>query len=163
MNTITKKGQELSVQGTLPTIGEKAPLFNLINRDHNYISLESFIGQKVLISVFPDINTSVCDLQTRFFFNKASAIEDTIILNISNNTIDQFDEWCAVAGIDAEMLSDTNQEFANAYGLWIPEIEHLARSIFVVDKNGTLVYSELVPELAQEPNYDEALRILNTL
>ena len=78
-------------------------------------------------------------------------------MNISNNTLDQLTDWCAVADIDTLMLSDTNLEFAKAYGLYMPEYKMLARSIFVLDEEGTLIYSEICPEMAEEPDYQAAI------
>ncbi|MEG0328196.1 MAG: peroxiredoxin [Erysipelothrix sp.] len=154
---ITKKGVPTEVAGVQPTLNEMAPSFNLPNINGETVSLDSLKGQTVLISIFPDINTRVCDLQTRHFFKVASDYPSVKIVNISNNTIDQLKDWCAVAGIEAEMLSDVELEFAHAYGIYLPEFELLARSIFVINKDGKLVYSEIVPEMAQEPNYETAL------
>lgn len=159
-NTITLKGKTLIVQGNIPKTGEKAPNFSLLDLNDNQVSLSDFTGKKVLISVFPDINTRVCDLQTVHFFKIADTLENTVILNISNNTKEEFKEWCAVKNVDAIMLSDQDKTFAETYGLWIPEMEKLARSIFVVDEEGTLVYKELVPEVSSEPDYDNALEFL---
>lgn len=159
-NTVKLKGVPFTVQGNLPKIGEKAPNFSLLDLNDNQVSLSDFTGKKVLISVFPDINTRVCDLQTVHFFKLADKLENTVILNISNNTKEEFKEWCAVKDVDAIMLSDQDKTFAETYGLWIPKMKKLARSIFVVDEDGTLVYKELVPEVSSKPDYDKALESL---
>lgn len=163
MNIITRKGDPVEVEGNLPTLNTKAPDFKLENLGNQYITLDSLKGKKLLISVFPDINTRVCDLQTRHFFNEASKHTDTTLVNISNNTIDQLKDWCAVANVEAEMLSDINAEFAKAYGLWIPSMEVLARAIFVIDTEGNLVYQELVSDIATEPNYKAAFEALASI
>ena len=163
MNTITKKGEPITVEGNLPSLNSPAPHFSLENLDHQQISSDSLKGKKVLISVFPDINTRVCDLQTRHFFKEASNHSDTTIVNISNNTIEELSKWCAVADVDALMLSDLNAEFAKAYGVWIPSMKLLARAIFILDEKGNLVYQELVPEIASEPNYDKAFLALASI
>lgn len=160
---ITKKGVPTSLAGSLPVIGQKAPAFKLKNLEDVYVGTETLAGKVVLLSVFPDINTRICDLQTRHFFQVASELEDVTIVNISNNTKEEFASWCATNGIDSEMLRDEDHSFADAYGVWIPEFEVLARSIFVIDQAGVLVYSEIVPEMAQEPNYEAAIAATKTL
>ena len=160
---ISRKGTPLEVEGTQPTVGEKAPDFSLENLDGDVVSLESLKGQKVLISVFPDINTSVCDLQTRHFFNKAGDYKDVTIINISNNTKDQLGDWCATNNIDVEMLSDADLEFGKAYGIYVPEIDHLARSVFVVDEDGVLKYAQYLEEITDEPDYAEVFNAVEAL
>ncbi len=154
---ITRKGIPTPVEGVQPEVGSKAPDFSIPNTDGGTTSLSDLKGKKAILSVFPDINTRVCDLQTRNFFKLASSLTDTIIVNISNNSLDQLTDWCAVADIDTLMLSDTNLEFAKAYGLYMPEYKMLARSIFVLDEEGTLIYSEICPEMAEEPDYQAAI------
>ena len=154
---VTRKGIATPVEGIQPTVGALAPSFKIANTDGGYTSLADLKGKKAILSVFPDINTRVCDLQTRNFFKLASTLTDTIIVNISNNTIEQLTDWCAVADIDTLMLSDTELEFANAYGLYMPEYKMLARSVFVIDEDGKLIYSEICPEMAAEPDYQAAI------
>lgn len=154
---ITKKGVPTALRGTQPEIGKKAPQFKLKNLNDQMIGTESLKGNVVLVSVFPDINTRICDLQTRHFFKLASELNDVKIVNVSNNSKEDFTSWCATNGIDSEMLRDEDHAFADAYGIWIPEFEVLARSIFVLDQNSNLIYSEIVPEMAQEPNYEAAI------
>lgn len=155
---ITRKGVSTPVEGTLPPLGEKAPHFTLLNLDDINVTNDDFLGNITILSVFPDINTSVCDRQTRHFFELASQVKDAKIVNVSNNDKDTLSDWCATNGIDTTMLRDVDGEFAKNYGLWMPEFKVLARSIFVFDKAGTLIYSELVPEMAQEPDYEAALK-----
>lgn len=159
---VTRKGVASPLEGELVNVGEKAPDFTAKDLDNNEVSLSDF-DEAVLLSVFPDINTSVCAAQTHHFFKDASKFEGVKIVNISNNTVDDLKDWCAVNGVDALMLSDENLEFAKAYGLYMPEFEVLARSVFVIDKDGTLVYSEIVPEMVDEPNYDKALEAVRNL
>lgn len=155
---ITRKGVPTTVEGTLPEIGKKAPHFNLMNLDDIVVTNDDFLGNTTILSVFPDIDTSVCDRQTRHFFELASQIKDVNIVNVSNNSKESLTDWCATNGINTTMLRDADGKFGESYGLWMPEFKVLARSIFVFDKHGTLIYSELVPEMAQEPNYELALK-----
>lgn len=160
MMEITRKGITTTVEGTQPQVGDMAPDFNLPNIDDTTTSLQDLKGKKAIVSVFPDINTRVCDLQTRNFFKLASTLTNTVIVNVSNNSIDQLKDWCAVADIDALMLSDVSLEFAKAYGLFMPEYNVLARSVFVLDENGKLLYAQICPEMSQEPDYQAALAAL---
>ncbi len=154
---ITRKGVSTPVEGTLPTLGTKAPHFKLVNLDDVNVTKDDFLGNTTIISVFPDINTSVCDRQTRHFFELASEIKDVTIVNVSNNKKEDLTDWCATNGITTTMLRDNDGTFGKDYGLWMPEFKVLARSIFVLNEHGDLIYSELVPEMAQEPNYEAAL------
>lgn len=151
---ITKRGEEFGTVTDLTQVGDTAPNFEMRNLDNELISLEDFDNDIILLSVFPDINTSVCDMQTRRFFEDASKYENVSILNVSNNTIEELSNWCATAGIDVAMLSDTELDFANAYGLFIPEVGVLARSIFLIDRDKKIVYKEVLSEVTDEPNYD---------
>lgn len=157
---VTFKGDPVNILGVRPEVGLPAPEFTLNDLDNNPVSLSDFKGKRILISVFPDINTRVCDIQTVRFFQLSKDLENTVILNISNNSKADLESWCATKGVDAIFLHDDERTFADTYGLWLPKIEKLARSIFIVDTDGTLIYSELVPEIAQEPDYNKALAVL---
>ncbi len=160
---VTRKGVASPLEGNRPTIGELAPDFVAVDLDNNKKALSDFRGEAVLLSVFPDINTSVCAMQTHRFFKDASKYEGVKIVNISNNSVDDLKDWCAVNGVDALMLSDNNLELAKAFGLYMPEFDVLARSVFVVDKDGKLVYSEIVGEMVDEPDYNKALEAVKSL
>ena len=152
---VTLKGEIIEVLGTQPVVGEKAPAFSLYNTKDEKVSLDDLRGSVVLISVFPDINTSVCDKQTRKFNETAANVEGLTLLSVSKNTKEELINWCSASGIDMQMLHDDNGEFGEAYGLKVPHMGNkLARSVFVIDKEGVLSYMEIVPEIATEP--DEA-------
>lgn len=157
---ITRKGVPTEIAGVQPTVGEAAPDFKLDDLNGVPVQLSSLKGKTVLISVFPDIDTSVCDMQTRHFYTIAKEHPEVTILNISNNSAESLKSWCMTNGLDIEVLADSEGIFAEAYGLWMPEFQKLARSVFVVDKDGRLIYSEIVPEMAQEPDYQAALAAL---
>lgn len=154
---VTRKGQALELAGTQPEIGAAAPTFTLKNLADEAISLTDLKGQPVLISVVPDIDTRICSIQTKRFNQEAGEIEGVAFLTISNNTKEEQDNWCAAEGVDMEMLRDEANTFGEAYGLFIPEIGHLARAIFVIDKDGVLAYERISPEIAEELDYKEAL------
>lgn len=110
-----------------------------------------------MISVVPDIDTRVCALQTKRFNQEAGNIRGVQFVTISNNTREEQDNWCAAEGVDMEMLHDKDGSFGKAYGLFIPELGKLARSIFVIDAAGKIVYEEISSEISEEPDYDKAI------
>jgi len=135
-----------------------APDFTLQDLHGRNVTL-SQLHKPVVISVFPDIKTDVCSLQTRYFNQAAANRDDIEFLSISNNTPEEFKNWCAANGVNMTILPD-NGSFGNAYHLRMfggPLPGRLARSVYVV-KNGKIVYNEIVSELTDEPNYDAALR-----
>lgn len=160
---ITVKGEPTLVEGVQPRIGEKAPTFSLVNLKKQIIQLSDLISQPLLISVVPDIDTRICSIQTKRFNQEAAEIKAAHFITISNNTREEQAGWCAAEGVDMEILHDTDLNFGRAYGLVMPSKNRLARSIFVVDTNGTIVYEEIVPEMAQEPDYTKALAALKNL
>lgn len=160
---VTRKGTEVELVGEQPKVGEKAPEFSLENLSDKAITLSSLAGKPVLISVVPDIDTRICSIQTKRFNQEAGATEGVAFLTISNNTKDEQSNWCAAEGVDMEMLHDTDNQFGEAYGLFIPEMGRLARAIFVVDKAGTLAYEKISEEISEEPNYTEALEKARSL
>lgn len=154
---VNLKGTPVDLEGRQPEVGEIAPDFTLTNIKDEAITLSALKGKTILLSVFPNINTSVCDRQNRKFYEVAKQRPDLVILNISNNTKEEFQDWCVANGIEMEMLSDTDKTFAAKYGLWIPALNGLARSIFVIGPDQTILYREIVPEIATDPNYEAAL------
>jgi thiol peroxidase len=127
------------------------------------IYVSDLIEKPTLISVVPDIDTRVCSIQTRTFNQKAGAIEGVNLVTISNNTREEQEDWCAAEGVKMEILHDTELSFAKNYGLYIPDMGHLARAIFVIDTKGYIAYEEIVPDIGDEPDYDAALAAVNAL
>lgn len=160
---IFKRGEDFGTIVDSVEVGTLAPNFEMVNLNNEKVTLEDYKGDLVLLSVFPDINTSVCDTQTRRFFADANKFDGVKILNVSNNTVEQLDNWCAAAGLRVDMLSDTALNFGEAYGLHIPEVGVLARSVFLIDKDGKVVYKEVLSEVTDEPNYDAVLAVTKEL
>ncbi|EOL49335.1 thiol peroxidase [Enterococcus caccae] len=154
---VTKKGEEVEIIGVQPEVGDQAPEFSLKNLKDEMVNLSDFAGLPVLISVVPDIDTRICSLQTKRFNQEAANVEGVKFITISNNTKEEQANWCAAEGVDMEILHDTEGTFGEAYGLFIPEMGRLARGIFVIDKDGTLVYEAISTEIAEEPDYAAAL------
>ncbi len=157
---ITRKSVPTEVLGPLPELNTAAPEFSVLDLNDTVRHLSDYQGKPVLISVFPDIDTRTCDLQTKRFYSLAKEHKDLTILNISNNSKEQLQNWCIANGADIIALRDNEGSFAKAYGLWMPEYKVLARSVFVINADGTLIYEELVSEMADEPNYQAALDAL---
>lgn len=154
---ITRKGQAIPLEGTVPTVGEAIPSFSLTTIEGETVSNETLKGQLAILSVFPDINTSVCDQQTRTFNEKAANIDNIQLISVSRNTKEELKNWCAAQGLDMEMWIDDKGEFGQAFGINMPSLDKLARSVFVITADGLLAYKEIVPEMVEEPNYDAAI------
>ena len=140
-----------------PVTTGTAPDFILTDLEGKSITLSS-LTKPVLISIFPDINTSICALQTKRFNVEAANHTGIDFLSISNNTADEQRSWCAAEGVDMTILADDGS-FGEAYGLALdggPLAGRLARAIYVV-KDGQITYSEVLAELSHEPNYEAAL------
>ena len=160
---VTLKGKPTELEGKQVVVGEKAPEFKLNNLEDKEISLSALKGQPVVLSIVPDINTSVCHIQTKRFNQEAANLEGVHLMTISSNTKEQQANWCAAEGVGMEMLHDPEKVFGKAYGLYIPEMDFLARTIIVIDAEGIVRYQEIVPEVAEEPNYDAALDFVKSL
>lgn len=160
---ITLKGQPVDLEGVQPKVGDKAPNFTLLDLTDQVVDLSKLSDKPVLVSVVPDINTGVCQIQTKRFNEEASQLTGVHFLTISNNTKDEQASWCGAEGITMTMLRDTDLEFAKNYGLLIPAINRLARAVFVIAPNGDIVYEEIVPEVSTEPDFEQALATINTL
>lgn len=157
MANVTLKGDPFETNGDVPNKGEQAPNFTAKDLEDNEVSLSDYSGDVVLISTFPDINTSTCSRQTGKFNELASTLKDTKILSISTNTVEEQKEWCGAKQIDMDLLHDEDRSFSKAYGLYIEEIDKTARSVFVLNRKGQIVYREVVKEMAEDPDYDEAI------
>ncbi len=159
-NVITFKGAPLTLLGAPVEKGRKAPDFTLLANNLTPRTLADYKGKTLIISVVPSLDTGVCDLQTRRFNSEASGLGDNVrILTVSCDLPFAQARWCGAAGVDKlETLSDHRElSFGIAYGVAIKELRLLSRSIFVVDKTGTVTYTEIVPEVTHEVNFDAAL------
>lgn len=162
----TMKGNRVTLAGTVPAVGDPAPQFTALDTDLSPVSLSDFQGKYVLISAVPSLDTGTCDAQTRRFNSEAAQFtEDTVILTISMDLPFAQKRWCGAAGIDRVItLSDhRDADFGTSYGVLIQELRLLNRSIFVLDKDHTVVYHEVVQENTEHPNYDAALKALREL
>jgi thiol peroxidase len=163
---VTMKGNPLTLIGSEVKVGDKAPDFEVTANDLSNVRLSSFAGNICVICAVPSLDTGVCDTMTRKFNQEASALGDDVkILTISTDLPFAQSRWCGAAGVkNVVTLSDhRTTSFGQAYGLLIKDLRLLARAVFVVDKAGIIRYAELVPEIAQEPNYAAAIKAVKEL
>lgn len=163
----TKLGENtVTTIGELPAVGSKAPDFSLTGIDLQEATLKNFAGKKIVFNIFPSIDTGVCATSVREFNKRASSLENTAVLCISKDLPFAFKRFCGAEGIDKVVsLSDfKNKGFSKNYGIEMVDgalTGLLARAIVVVDENGKIIHTELVPAIGQEPNYDAAIQALN--
>ena len=165
MATVTLKGNEIQTNGNLPEVNSKAPNFKLVGGDLSVKSLEDYAGQKLVLNIFPSVDTGTCATSVRNFNKEASQLENTKVLCISRDLPFAQSRFCGAEGIEnVEMLSDyVNGDFGKNYGLEFtngPLNGLHSRCIVVINENGEVTYTEQVPEIVDEPNYSEALKAL---
>lgn len=164
MATITLKGNPIPTSGDLPAVGSNAPNFSLVRTDMAEVKLANYEGKKKVLNIFPSIDTPVCATSVRTFNQRAAGRGSVVVLNISADLPFAHKRFCAAEGIqNVESLSTFRSPFASEYGVAMtggPLAGLCARAVVVIDENNRVVYSELVPEIAQEPNYDAALAAL---
>ncbi len=165
MATVTLKGNTIHTSGNLPSIGSKARGFTLTKNDLSSASLSDYSGKKVVLNIFPSIDTGTCAQSVRQFNQEAAELNNTTVLCISKDLPFAQTRFCGAEGIDnVVMLSDFKDgSFGNAYGVTFidgPLQPLLSRSVVVVDEGGNVRYTEQVPETVDEPNYKAALQAL---
>ena len=165
MATITLKGQEIHTEGELPRLGSRAPDFVLTDRDLKDVTLANWFGKKKLMSIFPSIDTPVCALSTKQFSVRAEASDDVVLLMISADLPFAHSRFCVSEDVENVVTLSTMRHdgFPHDYGVAIvdgPLRGLTARAVIVLDENNTVVHSELVSEVSDEPDYETALKAL---
>lgn len=164
MSTITFKGNEVHTSGSLPQNGQAAPAFELTASDLSEKSLQDYQGKKLVLNIFPSVDTGVCAASVRKFNTEASGLDNTTVLCISNDLPFALSRFCAAEGLNnVESLSAFRSSFGSDYGVTLtdsPLKGLLSRAVVTVDENGKVLYAEQVPEIAQEPDYSAALESL---
>lgn len=165
MAKITFKGNEINTSGQLPSVGSMAANFELIGADLSTKTLQDFKGNKLVLNIFPSIDTGICAASVRNFNQQAANLSNTKVLCISRDLPFAQSRFCGAEGIEnVVMLSDFKTgKFGKDYGLEISEGAFSglhSRCIVVLDESGKVVYTEQVPEIAQEPDYEKALAAL---
>lgn len=160
---VTMRGNPLTLVGTEIKVGQKAPDFTLVTNDMAQVGLGDFAGQALALVSVPSLDTPTCAIETRRFNAEAAKLGDSVrILTVSMDLPFAQKRWCGAMGIDKVMTLSDHREasFGLNYGVLIKELRLLARAVFVVDKSGAVTYTELVHEIADEPNYAAVLEAL---
>ncbi|MDE6316387.1 MAG: thiol peroxidase [Muribaculaceae bacterium] len=165
METIYFQGSPCHTYGQMPRVGEKAPCFTLVRTDLQEIRCTDFLDTRVILNIFPSIDTDVCAMSVRRFNKEAASLPDVKIINVSMDLPFAARRFCAAEGIDNAIVASAFRSplFAQKYGLQIidgPLAGLLARAVIVMDRNCNIIYEELVPEIAQEPDYKSAIASL---
>lgn len=166
MAQITLQGNPIETVGALPAQGSAAPGFTLVKTDLSEVSLSDFSGKKVVLNIFPSIDTGVCAASARRFNTIASQKDNTVVLCVSADLPFAHQRFCEAEGLENVVPVSVfrSPEFGKEYGVTIttgPLTGLLSRAVVVIDNVGNVAYTEQVPEIAQEPNYDAALAVLD--
>lgn len=159
-DAVTLHGNPLTLVGADLKVGDPAPDATLLDNDLKPVSLRDYKGKVCIVSAVPSLDTPTCDMETRRFNSEAAKLDDAVaIVTVSMDLPFAQARWCGAAGIDkVKTLSDHREAaFGESYGVLIKELRLLARAIFVIDKDGTVRYIQLVKEIADEPDYQAVL------
>ena len=162
---ITLRGTPVTVEGTLPAPGSKAPDFTLTAGDLAEVNLSTFAGKRKVFNIYPSIDTPTCATSTRKFNEAASKLTNTVVLCVSGDLPFAAKRFCSVEGLTnvSHLSTFRNPGFMKAWGVAMvdgPLAQLTARAVVVLDENDKVLHSELVPEIAQEPDYEAALKVL---
>lgn len=162
MATITFKGNPVETIGALPAVNTKAPDFTLVKTDLSDVSMKDFAGKRLILNIFPSIDTPVCAASARRFNQEAGKLDNTLVLCISADLPFAHNRFCELEGLkDVVPLSVFRSPgFGKNYGVTItngPLAGLMSRAIVIIDKSGTVTYTQQVSEIAEEPDYEEAL------
>jgi len=165
MVEVTLEGKPINTKGELPAVGSSAPDFTLTNTELKEVKLADFLGKRIILNIYPSVDTKICAASTRQFDADIEKVENAVVLCVSNDTPFAHQRFCR-----AEVLTNViplscfrHLEFGENYGVGMvdgPLSGLLSRAIVVIDEKGTVKYTEQVPEIGQEPNYEAALEAL---
>lgn len=165
MATVTLGGNKVNVKGTFPKTGSETPAFTLVKSDLSEFTLSETNGKRVVLNIFPSLDTKVCAMSVRKFNTMAVEMKNTVVLAISKDLPFAHARFCTTEGIDKviPLSAFRNDSFGEDYGVALadgPLAGLLARAVIVLDEQGKVIYEELVPEIKNEPNYEAALAAL---
>lgn len=165
METIYFQGNPCHTYGTVPSVGEKAPCFHLVTKDLKDITCMEFRGKRVVLNVFPSLDTAVCAMSVRRFNQEAAALDNTVVICVSMDLPFAAARFCTAEGINNLVVASAFRSpmFAQKYGLQIvdgPLAGLLARAVLILDAEGKVIYRDLVSEITHEPDYAAALKML---
>lgn len=164
MATTAFKGKPVNTVGDLPAEGSKAPDFTLTGSDLSDVTPETAQGKRVVLNIFPSVDTGVCAASVRKFNELAAGLDNTTVVNVSADLPFALGRFCGAEGIENALAASTFRDgFGDKYGVTMtdgPLRGLLARSVVVLDTDGTVLHSQLVPEITTEPDYDSAIAAL---
>ncbi len=164
MATVTLKGNPFNTNGKLPSVGSQIPAFKLVKTDLSEITSDEFKGKRLVLNIFPSVDTPTCATSVRTFNAEASKLNNTLVLCISHDLPFALARFCGAEGLDKVIpASAFRSSFASDYGVKLvdgPLAGLTARAVVVVGTDGKVLHTELVSEVAHEPNYDAALKAL---
>lgn len=165
METIYFKGTPCHTYGNIPAVGTKAPCFSLVSKDLSEIRCGDFAGKRVVLNVFPSLDTPVCAASVRRFNQEAGKLENTAVICVSMDLPFAQGRFCSAEGIENVVVASAfrSPTFSQQYGLQLvdgPLAGLLARAVLVLDENHNVIFSDLVGEITEEPDYEAALSVL---
>ena len=165
MAKVTHKGNPIDVAGTFPTVGQNAPPFTLVGSDLKDVSLGDFAGKRKVLNIVVSLDTAICATSTRKFNETAGKRPGTVVLVISGDLPFASKRFCTTEGLSNVVTLSTMRDrgFKRAYGVDVTSgllVGLCARSVIVLDENDKVLHAQLVPEIAQEPDYDKAVAAL---
>lgn len=165
MANITLKGNPIHTVGSLPQVGAQAPDFKLTKTDLSDATLADFKGKRIVLNIFPSLDTAVCATSVRKFNAEAEKLDNTVVLCASLDLPFAHNRFCSTEGLDNVVsLSELHdRSFGESYGVRIvdgPMAGLYSRAVIIIDENGKVIYTEQVPEIVEEPNYETALNAL---
>lgn len=164
MATTSFKGSPVHTLGDLPAVGSAAPAFWLTKTDLNEITLADLAGRRIVLNIFPSLDTNTCAMSVRRFNELAAALDNTTVLGVSADLPFAAKRFCVAEGIENVVTASVfRSTFGADYGVTLvdgPLKGLLARSVVIIDTDGTVLYTQLVPEISIEPDYDKAIAVL---
>lgn len=165
MATITFQDNPITTIGELPAVGSPAPDFDLVGADLGAVKLADYAGKRVVLNIFPSLDTGVCALSVRTFNQSAAELDNTVVLSVSLDLPFAMGRFCSVEGIENVVsASGFRSTFGADYGVTITEgplTGLYSRAVVVLGTDGTVLYTEQVPDIKNEPDYEAALAALN--
>lgn len=156
---IAIKGQEFIVPGKQVIVGDQAPQFEMKDLNDKIYTSDTLKGKPTILSVVPNIDTSICALQTKRFNQEAGRLPGVNLVTISTNSKEEQSQWCAAEGVDMVMLRDEDRSFGKSYGLYLPENDFDVRALIVLDEAGKVIYEKV----SEEPNYQAVLDVVSAM
>lgn len=164
MATVTLQGNEIETLGDLPKVGSQAPQFSLVQADLSEVSLQALAGQRVILNIFPSVDTGTCATSVRKFNEQAAGLDNAVVLCVSADLPFALGRFCGAEGIENVKVGSTFRSgFGQDYGVAFktgPLTGLLSRSVVVIDETGKVIHAEQVAETVNEPNYQQALAAL---